>query len=245
MIKLFRNIRKSLLNEGKTTKYFKYAIGEIVLVVIGILIALQINNWNENRLKQEQLISVYERILIDVDNDTQDLTANLDYYNEMEFIFKKVINDSITPDLFDVGLSRILTNNGIRNVATSLNVAGVDQLKALDVKDSLSLKIISIYNTIELVLINNFERRMNKETIDIIHLFRDKYDWYPEYMSKKIMQDNSSKELQDYFLYSSEYRHRVISNYSLIYVNYLTALKDAIETLNDITEELKIVLEKA
>ena len=46
MIKLFRNIRKNLLNEGKTTKYFKYAIGEIILVVIGILIALQINNWN-------------------------------------------------------------------------------------------------------------------------------------------------------------------------------------------------------
>jgi len=49
MIKLFRNIRKSLLSEGKTSKYFKYAIGEIVLVVIGILIALQINNWNDLR----------------------------------------------------------------------------------------------------------------------------------------------------------------------------------------------------
>ena len=51
MIKLFRNIRKNLLTEDKTSKYLKYAIGEIVLVVIGILIALQINNWNENRLK--------------------------------------------------------------------------------------------------------------------------------------------------------------------------------------------------
>ncbi len=49
MIKLFRHIRKSLLMENKTSKYFKYAIGEIVLVVIGILIALQINNWNENK----------------------------------------------------------------------------------------------------------------------------------------------------------------------------------------------------
>jgi hypothetical protein len=49
MIKLFRNIRKNLLNEGKTTNYLKYAIGEIILVVIGILIALSINNWNEKR----------------------------------------------------------------------------------------------------------------------------------------------------------------------------------------------------
>ncbi|QJP34652.1 hypothetical protein F0365_09730 [Nonlabens sp. Ci31] len=54
MIKFFRNIRKNLLNESKMTKYFKYAIGEIVLVVIGILIALQINNWNQNRLEMQE-----------------------------------------------------------------------------------------------------------------------------------------------------------------------------------------------
>jgi len=53
MIKFFRKIRQNLLSEGKTGKYFKYAIGEIVLVVIGILIALQINNWNEDRKKDE------------------------------------------------------------------------------------------------------------------------------------------------------------------------------------------------
>ncbi|PTM10992.1 MAG: hypothetical protein DA407_02545 [Bacteroidetes bacterium] len=49
MIKFFRKIRYNLMETGKTGKYFKYAIGEIVLVVIGILIALQINNWNEER----------------------------------------------------------------------------------------------------------------------------------------------------------------------------------------------------
>ena len=63
MIKLFRNIRKKLIKEGKTTNYLKYAIGEIVLVVIGILIALQINNWNEGRkqnaLAQKYLQSLY------------------------------------------------------------------------------------------------------------------------------------------------------------------------------------------
>jgi len=47
MIKFFRHIRKSIIMENKSSKYFKYAIGEIVLVVIGILIALQINNWNQ------------------------------------------------------------------------------------------------------------------------------------------------------------------------------------------------------
>jgi hypothetical protein len=50
MIKLFRKIRQNLIMENKTANYLKYAIGEIILVVIGILIALQINNWNTNRI---------------------------------------------------------------------------------------------------------------------------------------------------------------------------------------------------
>ena len=49
MINFFRKIRYKLMSENKTSRYLKYAIGEIVLVVIGILIALQINNWNEER----------------------------------------------------------------------------------------------------------------------------------------------------------------------------------------------------
>lgn len=51
MIKFFRKIRQNLLMENKTGTYLKYAIGEIILVVIGILIALQINNWNESRIQ--------------------------------------------------------------------------------------------------------------------------------------------------------------------------------------------------
>ena len=65
MIKFFRNIRKKLLAEGNTIKYLKYAIGEIVLVVIGILIALQINNWNEDRLEQREETKLLENLKID------------------------------------------------------------------------------------------------------------------------------------------------------------------------------------
>ncbi len=65
MIKFFRKIRQNLLSEGKTGKYLKYAIGEIILVVIGILIALQINNWNENRKNRITEADYYCRILDD------------------------------------------------------------------------------------------------------------------------------------------------------------------------------------
>jgi hypothetical protein len=54
MIKFFRHIRKEQMEKNKTSKYLKYAIGEIVLVVIGILIALSINNWNSNRIQKQK-----------------------------------------------------------------------------------------------------------------------------------------------------------------------------------------------
>ena len=61
MIKFFRKIRYDLMEQNKTGKYFKYAIGEIVLVVIGILIALSINNWNEkNKYKKKELTVLSE-----------------------------------------------------------------------------------------------------------------------------------------------------------------------------------------
>ena len=60
MIKFFRKIRQKLLEQNRVSKYLLYAFGEIILVVIGILIALQINNWNEVRKD-----SIKERLLID------------------------------------------------------------------------------------------------------------------------------------------------------------------------------------
>ena len=69
MIKFFRKIRQKLLSEGKTGKYLKYAIGEIVLVVIGILIALQINNWNENRKAEIIELGLFKVILKDMKLD--------------------------------------------------------------------------------------------------------------------------------------------------------------------------------
>ena len=64
MIKFFRKIRQNLITENKTGKYFKYAIGEILLVVIGILIAIQLNNLNETKtqiLKTQLVILIFTK----------------------------------------------------------------------------------------------------------------------------------------------------------------------------------------
>jgi len=72
MIKFFRHIRQRLLSENKFSKYLLYAIGEILLVVIGILIALSINNWNTNRnlrnLENELLHDIRENLVASVEN---------------------------------------------------------------------------------------------------------------------------------------------------------------------------------
>ena len=73
MIPFFRKLRKKLADDNQFLKYSRYAIGEIVLVVIGILIALQINNWHKSNEKDE-LKSVYlERLINDIKQDTANI----------------------------------------------------------------------------------------------------------------------------------------------------------------------------
>jgi hypothetical protein len=75
MINFFRKIRKKLADDNKPLKYIRYAIGEIVLVVIGILIALQINNWNEERISK-----IREKKLVELIYD--ELAENAKYIND-------------------------------------------------------------------------------------------------------------------------------------------------------------------
>jgi uncharacterized membrane protein YgaE (UPF0421/DUF939 family) len=69
MIKFFRKIRQKMLTENKFGKYLTYAIGEIILVVIGILIALSINNWNENKKSENQLNNIYNEVESNLKSD--------------------------------------------------------------------------------------------------------------------------------------------------------------------------------
>ena len=69
MLRFFRHIRKTLMEQNKVRTYLIYALGEIVLVMIGILLALQVNNWNQNRIEQNRLQNYYERIIEEIETD--------------------------------------------------------------------------------------------------------------------------------------------------------------------------------
>jgi hypothetical protein len=101
MLRFFRVIRERLVSEGKVRAYLLYAIGEIFLVVIGILIALQVNNWNiqrQNKTAEEQYL---ERLVIELENDLESITisiqSNLSRKERGEFLIKTKTN----PDLVE------------------------------------------------------------------------------------------------------------------------------------------------
>ena len=84
MIKFFRKIRQNLLMKNNTGTYFKYAIGEIILVVIGILIALSISNWNESRKESNFERKVILELSADVSEDIEEMTNALDEIEESQ-----------------------------------------------------------------------------------------------------------------------------------------------------------------
>ncbi|WP_019669902.1 DUF6090 family protein [Eudoraea adriatica] len=104
MIKFFRKIRQQLLSQNNVSKYLLYAIGEIVLVVIGILIALQINNWNENKKdiakSSDILLEIKENIQFNNLRFEADIKEERSVINSIDIVFEnineyKVYNDSL------------------------------------------------------------------------------------------------------------------------------------------------------
>jgi uncharacterized membrane protein YgaE (UPF0421/DUF939 family) len=150
MIKLFRNIRKNLLNEGKTTKYFKYAIGEIVLVVIGILIALQINNWNESRkehiLEVQILNDIRKSLIADIENqlipNIETLIQDLSNINNIEKMVERKMpyHDSLNSKYRSLMFSKSFKYEV--TAYKNLENEGIQIIKNPEIKNS----IIRLYN---------------------------------------------------------------------------------------------------
>ncbi len=85
MITFFRKIRQGFLSENKFTKYLLYAIGEIILVVIGILIALQINNWNEEGKTNNERKKLIEALYSDAKTTSTRLDFALEMANDINY----------------------------------------------------------------------------------------------------------------------------------------------------------------
>ncbi len=117
MIKFFRKIRQNLLMENKTGKYFKYAIGEIILVVVGILIALQLNLYKENHQTSSVRKDYYNQLIDDLNSDKEDIEENIlniESFNTAYNAYIETFNGK------DLSIEEMITNRSQLNKGASL-----------------------------------------------------------------------------------------------------------------------------
>lgn len=198
MLKFFRTIRKTLLNEGKTTRYFKYAVGEIVLVVIGILIALQINNWNEQRKEKIKETIVIKSLNNEFIQNSKYLNERIQYlnlsYNGGGLKLLGFCNDDYTNVSADSLLTLIeyafIGPGYSPKVSTFTRIINNEEFNLIRF-DSLKVLLNQYSSILEFTLISN---KLLMNDIDVIHTYsHDKFGSLS--FGKKISEHQLSKPL--------------------------------------------------
>lgn len=131
MIPIFRKIRKKMADDNRPLKYFRYALGEIVLVVIGILIALQVNNWNEVRKQKAQVGSYTRAMISDLKEDIKQV-RHIKFQAEKSYIgLDSLINYCRYLDIEDMSnLELFLLSSGDGYKPYSWNRASFEEIKS-------------------------------------------------------------------------------------------------------------------
>ena len=228
MIKFFRKIRQQLLNQGKISKYLLYAIGEIFLVVIGILIAIQVNNWNNNKILEKNEIIILKEIVQNLKFDLEDFSRNYTHFKNVQIASRNLIdvvdqngnyNDSLAFHLFFVGsvpyFSPVISGYKL------LESKGVDIIS----NDSLRQYITQTYDSWYPRMIES-ERDNRAYLQENLHKLRNKY-----LGTVSIFKDKQPNSLEE-----NEQFNRIISSGSIRrLVNFEDFKKDT-ELLNAIKD---------
>ncbi len=187
MIKFFRKIRQRLVIENRLSKYVLYAIGEIVLVVIGILIALQINNWNEDRITSEFELQMLTSLKEGLTADLADIDFNIKYtkrgITKTDSIFKYLrtekpknldtiaswFSDAMTPTRFQYSTSAFetLKSQGITLIANDVlrkNIIDVYDAEYNFFLAQQEMHLLEIERGYTTVLATRFEESYNYDT---------------------------------------------------------------------------------
>ncbi|WP_204346698.1 DUF6090 family protein [Psychroserpens algicola] len=242
MIKFFRKIRQNLLMENKTGKYFKYAIGEIILVVIGILIALQINNWNENKKSENQLNNIYKEVELNLKSDLTNLEIIIKQYKQLELRLETMITEEYSNILLD----SINTNNYSECIPCQGDInafipfefeeKGVELLKtyndynAKENKD-LTNEIIQFYKNAE--PLNLVLNKLKEESFNTIRYF-EQFSWYSDFMYGKF-----NPEMIDFFASNRIFKNKVVTYRLIAIQNYLPYLREYKKSATILFEKLK------
>ena len=223
MIKFFREIRQKLVSENKLSKYLLYAVGEIVLVVLGILIALQINNWNEKRKNQskvnELLVKVREELALNIDR-TNDLIQR---YRKRDTLFYDVLHKKVT-------LENYASNSRLRGLVFNYSTANISDAAVLNLKqysEQLSTTQENLITRINSHYYNNkkdiddFDLAMEEATRNLIDKLKNEKEWYAS-----ISIDPNSEAFLQYLLTDPIYLNHVATYEILGLRNHLEHVID-------------------
>ena len=231
-----KSLKLRSFNNKRIGRYLLYALGEIVLVVAGILIALQINNYNEERKNDKLINGVLQSITYDLEQDTLAVGATIRYYETREVVARDIINNKYDQDSYKTCM---LCPNLISTYAPfKMNDKGYLQLKeivdSVEEKDTLTVEIVQFYNAFG-ALLSDFGEEVKDFTIENVKEWRDEQPWFSAVTSGK--PDPRLYEYMD----SQTYKNKVAYFYAIVCKNYLTMLK-AYKT--NATEVLKRIRER-
>ncbi len=148
MIKFFRRIRQRLLTENKFSKYLLYAIGEILLVMIGILLAFQVNSWNDQRkrdlIKIDILKELKQNLMVDIVDIDENISQHKQSLKSSQIISNVIENDLPNNDSLNNHFSNIVLVPMFLPTKTAYENLKLTGTTILD-NDSLRLAIIELY----------------------------------------------------------------------------------------------------
>ena len=237
MINIFRKIRKKFFS-NKVSSYLLYAVGEIALVMIGILLALYVNNLNEGRKLKNNINANLRTIAYDLEADTLSASTIIEFYKKNLENSNRILNNEITPENY-------LDCLNCFNLVTiyqpfMIQTKGFEQLKRLTdetntQKDSLISDITRFYSVYTPIIEKNNDRM---ETIVMKNFYDlEKFPWFID-----LATNNLSEEVIKYYTTSEDYKKRVASHRMLAVGNHLGATQkykeDAIEIINRINKRL-------
>lgn len=234
MIHFLRKLRREKTGKNGLGSYLLYAIGEIVLVVAGILIALSINNWNEERTHKKQLRNIFISLEEDIKNDLKNADEVLSYYADFKDEFIDLMEGSMTLESFKACRQCPYLVTGHRSFI--IEVRGYEALKEFNTgyeEDSLVNQVVQFYTTsIEDIYTND---QLIRESIaaDLVK-WRDQYDWFPDFARQ--VEDNDA--YARYSVSSKEMRNMTAWRYALIYTNYVPRVTEFRKGLLDIQADL-------
>ena len=164
MLKFFRRIRQKLLTENKFRKYLLYAIGEIILVMIGILMALQVNNWNNERLedkKETKILREFQRNLqANVIQFTSEIDKQQTIVHDINIIIEQLKNNIPYQDSLGTKYASIAWTeefNYVNSAFETLKTYGFDLISSDSVRES----IIHLFN-VEYVRISDVIEKVSQ-----------------------------------------------------------------------------------